>query len=153
MYVSLCAETAYWVGTQAFELLDRLSPVVMTEGLPDSREGSARGAPEPLASLAQEVAGALASLSPDAEAMVCRTANGWLLPGPRGATLLQPVDEAALVWHCHQGGGGGHSAWQHKRAGGIIKHNTNAVKNMAATQAVPGDSNVDEGSSPEPPAK
>eukprot|EP00873_Tetraselmis_striata_P018972 jgi/Tetstr1/439236/TSEL_027678.t1 len=39
-----------------------------------------------------------------------------------------------------------------KRAGGIIKHNTNAVKNLAATQAVPGD-NVDEGSSPEPPAK
>eukprot|EP00873_Tetraselmis_striata_P000378 jgi/Tetstr1/420642/TSEL_011730.t1 len=44
-------------------------------------------------------------------------------------------------------------AQQQKRAGGIIKHNyTNAVKNMAATQAVPGD-NVDEGSSPEPPAK
>eukprot|EP00873_Tetraselmis_striata_P043399 jgi/Tetstr1/463663/TSEL_008524.t1 len=41
---------------------------------------------------------------------------------------------------------------QQKRAGGIIKHNTNAVKNMAATQAVHGD-NVDEGSSPEPPAK
>eukprot|EP00873_Tetraselmis_striata_P043062 jgi/Tetstr1/463326/TSEL_008250.t1 len=41
---------------------------------------------------------------------------------------------------------------QQKRAGGIIKHNTNAVKNLAATQAVPGD-NVDEGSSPEPPAK
>eukprot|EP00873_Tetraselmis_striata_P033118 jgi/Tetstr1/453382/TSEL_003965.t1 len=39
-----------------------------------------------------------------------------------------------------------------KRAGGIIKHSTNAVKNMAATQAVPGD-NVDEGGSPEPPAK
>eukprot|EP00873_Tetraselmis_striata_P045323 jgi/Tetstr1/465587/TSEL_010234.t1 len=39
-----------------------------------------------------------------------------------------------------------------KRAGGIIKHITNAVKNLAATQAVPGDS-VDEGSSPEPPAK
>eukprot|EP00873_Tetraselmis_striata_P000871 jgi/Tetstr1/421135/TSEL_012178.t1 len=39
-----------------------------------------------------------------------------------------------------------------KRAGGIIKHNTNAVKNLAAKQAVPGD-NVDEGSSPEPPAK
>eukprot|EP00873_Tetraselmis_striata_P001475 jgi/Tetstr1/421739/TSEL_001198.t1 len=38
-----------------------------------------------------------------------------------------------------------------QRAGGIIKHNTNAVKNMAATQAVPRD--VDEGSSPEPPAK
>eukprot|EP00873_Tetraselmis_striata_P006302 jgi/Tetstr1/426566/TSEL_001642.t1 len=43
-------------------------------------------------------------------------------------------------------------AHQQKRAGGIIKHNTNAVKNLAATQAVPGD-NVDEGSSPEPPAK
>jgi len=44
-------------------------------------------------------------------------------------------------------------AQQQKRAGGIIKHNTNAVKNLAAsTQAVPGD-NVDEGSSPEPPAK
>eukprot|EP00873_Tetraselmis_striata_P028077 jgi/Tetstr1/448341/TSEL_035625.t1 len=42
-------------------------------------------------------------------------------------------------------------AQQQKRAGGIIKHNTNAVKNLAATQAVPGD-NVDEGSSPEPPA-
>lgn len=110
MYVSLCAETAYWVGTQAFELLDRLSPAV-TEGLPDWREGSARGAPEPLASLAEEVAGALASLSPDAEALVCRTAQGWLLPGPRGATLLQPVDEAALVWQCHQGGGGGNT-WQ-----------------------------------------
>eukprot|EP00873_Tetraselmis_striata_P009174 jgi/Tetstr1/429438/TSEL_019348.t1 len=45
-------------------------------------------------------------------------------------------------------------AQQHKRAGGIIKHN--AVKNMAATQAVPdnvlGD-NVDEGNSPKPPAK
>eukprot|EP00873_Tetraselmis_striata_P022851 jgi/Tetstr1/443115/TSEL_031171.t1 len=38
------------------------------------------------------------------------------------------------------------------RAGGIIKRNTNAVKNLAATQAVPGD-NVDEGNSPEPPAK
>eukprot|EP00873_Tetraselmis_striata_P021519 jgi/Tetstr1/441783/TSEL_030000.t1 len=43
-------------------------------------------------------------------------------------------------------------AQQQKRAGGIIKHNTNAVKNLADTQAVPGD-NVDEGSSPEPPAK
>eukprot|EP00873_Tetraselmis_striata_P018977 jgi/Tetstr1/439241/TSEL_027683.t1 len=44
-------------------------------------------------------------------------------------------------------------AQQQKRAGGIMKHNTNAVKNLAAiTQAVPGD-NVDEGSSPEPPAK
>eukprot|EP00873_Tetraselmis_striata_P022218 jgi/Tetstr1/442482/TSEL_030582.t1 len=41
---------------------------------------------------------------------------------------------------------------QHKRAGGIIKHNTNAVKNLAATQGFPGD-NVDEGSSPEPLAK
>eukprot|EP00873_Tetraselmis_striata_P034737 jgi/Tetstr1/455001/TSEL_041859.t1 len=40
-------------------------------------------------------------------------------------------------------------AQHQKRAGGIIKHNTNAVKNLAATQAVPGD-NVDEGSSPEP---
>eukprot|EP00873_Tetraselmis_striata_P029040 jgi/Tetstr1/449304/TSEL_003819.t1 len=35
-------------------------------------------------------------------------------------------------------------AQQQKRAGGIVKHNTNAVKNLAATQAV---------SSPEPPAK
>eukprot|EP00873_Tetraselmis_striata_P029937 jgi/Tetstr1/450201/TSEL_037240.t1 len=43
-------------------------------------------------------------------------------------------------------------AQQRKRAGGIIKHNTNAVKNLPATQAVPGD-NVDEGSSPESPAK
>eukprot|EP00873_Tetraselmis_striata_P016202 jgi/Tetstr1/436466/TSEL_025294.t1 len=48
-------------------------------------------------------------------------------------------------------------AWlkQHqKKTGGIIKHNTNAVKNMAATrtQALPGD-NVDEGTRPEPPAK
>eukprot|EP00873_Tetraselmis_striata_P024145 jgi/Tetstr1/444409/TSEL_032298.t1 len=43
-------------------------------------------------------------------------------------------------------------AKQQKRAGGIIKHNTNAVKNLAATQAVPGD-NDHEGSSPEPPAK
>eukprot|EP00873_Tetraselmis_striata_P017112 jgi/Tetstr1/437376/TSEL_026060.t1 len=41
---------------------------------------------------------------------------------------------------------------QQKRAGGIIKHNTSVVKNLAATQAVPG-ANVDEGSSPEPPAK
>eukprot|EP00873_Tetraselmis_striata_P012486 jgi/Tetstr1/432750/TSEL_022116.t1 len=41
---------------------------------------------------------------------------------------------------------------QMKRAGGIIKRNTNAVKNLAARQAVLGD-NVDEGSSPEPPAK
>eukprot|EP00873_Tetraselmis_striata_P007247 jgi/Tetstr1/427511/TSEL_017637.t1 len=39
-----------------------------------------------------------------------------------------------------------------KRAGGFIKHNTNAVKNLAAMQAFPGD-NVDEGSSSEPPAK
>eukprot|EP00873_Tetraselmis_striata_P005308 jgi/Tetstr1/425572/TSEL_015995.t1 len=43
-------------------------------------------------------------------------------------------------------------AQQQKRAGGIIKHNTNAVKNLAGTQAVPGD-NVDEGSRPEAPAK
>eukprot|EP00873_Tetraselmis_striata_P027392 jgi/Tetstr1/447656/TSEL_035014.t1 len=43
-------------------------------------------------------------------------------------------------------------AHQQKRAGGIIKHNTHAVKNLAATQAVHGD-NVDEGSSPEPPDK
>eukprot|EP00873_Tetraselmis_striata_P039429 jgi/Tetstr1/459693/TSEL_005048.t1 len=43
-------------------------------------------------------------------------------------------------------------AQQQNMAGGIIKHNTNAVWNLAATQAVPGD-NVDEGSSPEPPAK
>eukprot|EP00873_Tetraselmis_striata_P002894 jgi/Tetstr1/423158/TSEL_013926.t1 len=41
-------------------------------------------------------------------------------------------------------------AQQQKRSGGIIKHNTNAVENLAAI-AVPGD-NV-EGSSPEPPAK
>eukprot|EP00873_Tetraselmis_striata_P022390 jgi/Tetstr1/442654/TSEL_030748.t1 len=41
---------------------------------------------------------------------------------------------------------------QQNPAGGIIKHNTNAVKNLAATQAFSGD-NVDEGSSPEPPAK
>eukprot|EP00873_Tetraselmis_striata_P001594 jgi/Tetstr1/421858/TSEL_012758.t1 len=39
-----------------------------------------------------------------------------------------------------------------KRAGGIIKHNTNVVKNLAAMQAFPSD-NIDEGSSPEPPAK
>eukprot|EP00873_Tetraselmis_striata_P036122 jgi/Tetstr1/456386/TSEL_043120.t1 len=43
-------------------------------------------------------------------------------------------------------------AWHQKRAGGIIKHNTNAVNNLAATKDVPGD-NVDEGSSPEPPAR
>eukprot|EP00873_Tetraselmis_striata_P028590 jgi/Tetstr1/448854/TSEL_036080.t1 len=43
-------------------------------------------------------------------------------------------------------------AQQQKRAGGIIKHNTNAVKNLAATQAVSGD-NVDEGSSPERPGQ
>eukprot|EP00873_Tetraselmis_striata_P008113 jgi/Tetstr1/428377/TSEL_018411.t1 len=41
---------------------------------------------------------------------------------------------------------------QQKKAGGIIKQNTNAVKNLAATQVFPGD-NVDEGSSPEPSAK
>eukprot|EP00873_Tetraselmis_striata_P040378 jgi/Tetstr1/460642/TSEL_005838.t1 len=41
---------------------------------------------------------------------------------------------------------------EQKRAGGVIKYSTNAVKNLAATQAFPGD-NVDEGSSPEPPAK
>eukprot|EP00873_Tetraselmis_striata_P045101 jgi/Tetstr1/465365/TSEL_010051.t1 len=44
------------------------------------------------------------------------------------------------------------AAQQSKRAGGIIKHNTNAVKHLAAMQAFPGD-NVDEGSGPEPPAK
>eukprot|EP00873_Tetraselmis_striata_P020554 jgi/Tetstr1/440818/TSEL_029125.t1 len=39
---------------------------------------------------------------------------------------------------------------QHQeRASDIIKHNTNAVKSPAATQAFPGD-NVDEGISPEP---
>eukprot|EP00873_Tetraselmis_striata_P022451 jgi/Tetstr1/442715/TSEL_030805.t1 len=43
-------------------------------------------------------------------------------------------------------------AQQHKRAGGIIKHNINVVKNMAAMQAIAGDK-VDEGNSPEPPAK
>eukprot|EP00873_Tetraselmis_striata_P010882 jgi/Tetstr1/431146/TSEL_020858.t1 len=43
-------------------------------------------------------------------------------------------------------------AQQQKRAGGIIKHNTNPANNLAATQAISGD-NVDEGSSPEPPAK
>eukprot|EP00873_Tetraselmis_striata_P044552 jgi/Tetstr1/464816/TSEL_009555.t1 len=36
--------------------------------------------------------------------------------------------------------------------GGIVKHNTNVVKNLAATQAFHGD-NADEGSSPEAPAK
>eukprot|EP00873_Tetraselmis_striata_P029282 jgi/Tetstr1/449546/TSEL_036634.t2 len=40
----------------------------------------------------------------------------------------------------------------HKTAGGVIKHNTNAVKSMAATQAFSGD-DVDEGRSPEPLAK
>eukprot|EP00873_Tetraselmis_striata_P000903 jgi/Tetstr1/421167/TSEL_012210.t1 len=40
----------------------------------------------------------------------------------------------------------------YKKAGGIIKHNTNVVKNLAATQDFPSD-NVDEGNSPEPPAK
>eukprot|EP00873_Tetraselmis_striata_P023453 jgi/Tetstr1/443717/TSEL_031707.t1 len=45
-----------------------------------------------------------------------------------------------------------HSEPQQKKAGGNIKHNTKAVKKLAATQAFPGD-NVDEGSSPEPPAK
>eukprot|EP00873_Tetraselmis_striata_P004297 jgi/Tetstr1/424561/TSEL_015087.t1 len=38
------------------------------------------------------------------------------------------------------------------RAGGIIKHNTKAVKNLAPKQAFPGD-NVDEGSGPEPSTK
>eukprot|EP00873_Tetraselmis_striata_P007876 jgi/Tetstr1/428140/TSEL_018192.t1 len=41
---------------------------------------------------------------------------------------------------------------QQKKVGGIIKRITNAVKSMAATQASPGD-NIDEGGSPEPPAK
>eukprot|EP00873_Tetraselmis_striata_P009645 jgi/Tetstr1/429909/TSEL_019774.t1 len=41
---------------------------------------------------------------------------------------------------------------QQKEAAGSIKHNTNAVKNLAAMQAV-SDDNVDEGSSTEPPAK
>eukprot|EP00873_Tetraselmis_striata_P039971 jgi/Tetstr1/460235/TSEL_005550.t1 len=41
---------------------------------------------------------------------------------------------------------------QQKEAAGSIKHNTNAVKNLAAMQAV-SDDNVDEGSSPEPPAQ
>eukprot|EP00873_Tetraselmis_striata_P007404 jgi/Tetstr1/427668/TSEL_017793.t1 len=62
-----------------------------------------------------------------------------LLPG----TVASPKLPGYLV---------GVMAQQQKRAGGIIKHNTNAIKNMAATQAVPGD-NVDEGSSPEPPAR
>eukprot|EP00873_Tetraselmis_striata_P005455 jgi/Tetstr1/425719/TSEL_016139.t1 len=39
-----------------------------------------------------------------------------------------------------------------KKAGGVINHNTNVVKNLAATQAFPGE-NVDEGSTPEPQAK
>eukprot|EP00873_Tetraselmis_striata_P021022 jgi/Tetstr1/441286/TSEL_029537.t1 len=39
---------------------------------------------------------------------------------------------------------------KNKAPGIIVKHNTNAVKNTAATQAFPGD-NVDEGSNPEPP--
>eukprot|EP00873_Tetraselmis_striata_P021140 jgi/Tetstr1/441404/TSEL_029651.t1 len=38
-----------------------------------------------------------------------------------------------------------------KKAGGITKLNTNAPRSMTAMQAFPGD-NVDEGSSPEPPA-
>eukprot|EP00873_Tetraselmis_striata_P017027 jgi/Tetstr1/437291/TSEL_002775.t1 len=38
---------------------------------------------------------------------------------------------------------------QQKRASGIIKHNTNAVKNLAATQAFPGD-NVDEAAARSP---
>eukprot|EP00873_Tetraselmis_striata_P004868 jgi/Tetstr1/425132/TSEL_015594.t1 len=62
-----------------------------------------------------------------------------LLPG----TVASPKLPGYLV---------GVMAQQQKRAGGIMKHNTNAIKNMAATQAVPGD-NVDEGSSPEPPAR
>eukprot|EP00873_Tetraselmis_striata_P018669 jgi/Tetstr1/438933/TSEL_002950.t1 len=41
---------------------------------------------------------------------------------------------------------------QQNKVGDIIKHTTDAVKNLAATQAFPGD-NVDEGSGPEPPAK
>eukprot|EP00873_Tetraselmis_striata_P021775 jgi/Tetstr1/442039/TSEL_030220.t1 len=36
--------------------------------------------------------------------------------------------------------------------GGTIKHNTDAVKNLAATQAFP-DDNVDDSSSPEPPGQ
>eukprot|EP00873_Tetraselmis_striata_P001517 jgi/Tetstr1/421781/TSEL_012684.t1 len=41
---------------------------------------------------------------------------------------------------------------QQKKGGIIVKHNTNAVNNLAATQPFPGD-NVDKGSSLEPPAK
>eukprot|EP00873_Tetraselmis_striata_P006793 jgi/Tetstr1/427057/TSEL_017262.t1 len=44
------------------------------------------------------------------------------------------------------------SKQEQKSTGGIIKQNINAVKNLAATQAFPGD-NLDEGSSLEPLAK
>eukprot|EP00873_Tetraselmis_striata_P022119 jgi/Tetstr1/442383/TSEL_030509.t1 len=42
---------------------------------------------------------------------------------------------------------------QKKRADGMMKHNANAVKNLAAPQTAPGDNVDDEDSSPEPPAK
>eukprot|EP00873_Tetraselmis_striata_P029943 jgi/Tetstr1/450207/TSEL_037246.t1 len=64
---------------------------------------------------------------------------------------LPPNTNATILVDCADGAPCAVS-WKHgnkkkkkKRAGGITKHNTNAVKNMTATQAIPGDNNVDEG--------
>eukprot|EP00873_Tetraselmis_striata_P011525 jgi/Tetstr1/431789/TSEL_021284.t1 len=88
------------------------------------------------------------------EEKVCEVTPHWEAAGskdpPQPATPLSPLP------HTAGNGSLGLSApatWSNRRGRvGIIKHNPNAVKNLAATQAVPGD-NVDEGSSPEPPAK
>eukprot|EP00873_Tetraselmis_striata_P025448 jgi/Tetstr1/445712/TSEL_003511.t1 len=63
------------------------------------------------------------------------------LPLAPGATASPELNRIVGVLKQHQ-----------KKAGGIIKHNTNAAKNLAATKAFSGD-NVDERSGPEPPAK
>eukprot|EP00873_Tetraselmis_striata_P043160 jgi/Tetstr1/463424/TSEL_000728.t1 len=61
--------------------------------------------------------------------------------------LESPHPESSTAWwECWRSSRRGRAASSSKQ------HNTNAVKNLAATQAVPGD-NVDEGSSPQPPAK
>eukprot|EP00873_Tetraselmis_striata_P019276 jgi/Tetstr1/439540/TSEL_027969.t1 len=81
------------------------------------------------------------------EALLRDLTNGDDMPDrrrPRAAG--RPADRSITTYLV------GVLAQKQKRAGGIIKHNTNAVKNLGVTEAVPGD-NVDEGSSPEPPAK
>eukprot|EP00873_Tetraselmis_striata_P006977 jgi/Tetstr1/427241/TSEL_017428.t1 len=79
------------------------------------------------------------------EEEVCEVTPHWEAAAQQIVSLPLPGTAASPKLH-------GLAGVQQKRAGGIIKHNTNSVKNLAATQAVPGD-NVDEGSSPEPPAK